>query len=180
LLNQSIETATTAICDRVRASRAHGFDRRRGNMVASISARAGEPLWTGQTNLTPIRLSLRQSTRQAKCNPSLGIAKLNVAGMPTGVATSSAAPFVETLRTVQSIAPPPNSIVPLFNTRCRGVARFSTIDLPGRTLADIPDEKARRMGIKGRGSIRGRRPVNMDALPNPTIGFAGNNPRIWD
>jgi hypothetical protein len=89
-----------------------------------------------QTNLTPIRRSFRQSTRQAKCDPSLGIAKVNVAGMPTGVATSSAAPLVERLRTVQSIAPPPNSIVPLFNTRCRGVARFSIIDLPARTLAD--------------------------------------------
>jgi hypothetical protein len=42
---------------------------------ATPVARASELRWPVKTNLTPIRLCLRQSTRQAKCNPPLGIAK---------------------------------------------------------------------------------------------------------
>ena len=33
-------------------------------------------------------------------------------------------PVFERLRTVQSIAPPANSMVPAFNKRCRGLPRF--------------------------------------------------------
>jgi hypothetical protein len=40
---------------------------------------------------------------------------------------SSIAPLLDTLRTVQSIAPPPNSIVPPFNTRCRDELRWSSM-----------------------------------------------------
>ena len=40
----------------------------------------------------------------------------------------SAAPVFDRLRIVQSIAPPPNSIVPAFKTRCRGAIRFSPIE----------------------------------------------------
>ena len=45
--------------------------------------------------------------------------------MKSGVTTSSAAPPAETLRTVQSIPPPPNEIVPAFSTRRRGATRCS-------------------------------------------------------
>jgi hypothetical protein len=40
----------------------------------------------------------------------------------SGVATSSAAPVSESLRTVQSIVPPPNEMVPAFRMRWRGAA----------------------------------------------------------
>ena len=43
--------------------------------------------------------------------------------MPSGLATSRAAPVCEIFRITQSIAPPLNSMVPAFNTRCLG-ARF--------------------------------------------------------
>jgi hypothetical protein len=71
------------------------------------------------SNTTPIRRSLRQTTRQGRCRPSLGRTSVNFSGMPTGLATSSAAPLFDTLRMVQSIALPPNSIVPALNTRFR-------------------------------------------------------------
>jgi hypothetical protein len=54
---------------------------------------------------------------------------VNFSGMPIGLATSSAAPFVDKLRMVQLIALRPNSIVPAFSTRLRGTVRFSTIGL---------------------------------------------------
>lgn len=50
--------------------------------------------------------------------------------MPTGLATSSAAPFSDRLRTTQSTAPPPNSREPAFSVLCLAVARFS--DLPSK------------------------------------------------
>jgi hypothetical protein len=59
--------------------------------------------------------------------PSLGKTSANFSGIPTGLATSSAAPSFDTLRIVQSMALPPNSIVPALNTRFRLVVRFSTM-----------------------------------------------------
>jgi len=43
--------------------------------------------------------------------------------------TSSAAPLADQFLTVQSIAPPPNSIVAAFKTRWRDVVRFSMGDI---------------------------------------------------
>jgi hypothetical protein len=51
-----------------------------------------------------------------------------LSGMPTGLVTSSAAPIFDMLRTMQSIAPPPNSIVPAFKTRWRANIRFSFME----------------------------------------------------
>jgi hypothetical protein len=48
-------------------------------------------------------------------------------GMKSGVTTSSAAPVSEMLRTVQSIAAPPNDIVPAFSIRCLAAIRCSFI-----------------------------------------------------
>jgi hypothetical protein len=47
--------------------------------------------------------------------------------MKSGVTTSSAAPVSEMLRTVQSIAAPPNDIVPAFSIRCLAAIRCSFI-----------------------------------------------------
>jgi hypothetical protein len=66
-------------------------------------------------------------TRHGKCRLSLGRTSVNFSGMPTGLATSSAAPLFDILRMVQSIALPPNLIVPALNTRFRWVVRFSTM-----------------------------------------------------
>ena len=71
-----------------------------------------------QSKATPIRLSLRQTTWQRRCKPSVGRTSVNWVGIPSGLATSSAAPVSDKLRTAQSIALPPNSIVPAFKTRC--------------------------------------------------------------
>jgi hypothetical protein len=49
----------------------------------------------------------------------LGTTKVNLSGIPTGLATSRAAPIFETSRTVQSITLLPTTIVPAFNTRRR-------------------------------------------------------------
>ena len=43
-------------------------------------------------HLIPIRPALRQATRQARRNPSLGQIEMNSSGIPTGLCTSSAAP----------------------------------------------------------------------------------------
>src|ERR1700733_14925579 len=48
-------------------------------------------------------------------------------GIPTGLATSSAAPIGDMLRMVQSALLPSNSIVPAFKTRRRGFARRSSM-----------------------------------------------------
>jgi endonuclease YncB( thermonuclease family) len=52
---------------------------------------------------------------------------VNFAGIPSWLNTSSAAPVVDRLRTMQSIASPPNSIVAAFETRWRNAIRVSTI-----------------------------------------------------
>ena len=44
-----------------------------------------------------------------------------------GAVTSSAAPVLDMLRTMQVIALPPNFIVPVFSSRCRCSLRFSTM-----------------------------------------------------
>jgi hypothetical protein len=54
-----------------------------------------------------MRFSLRQTTRQAWCDPSAGRTSVNWSGMPTGLVTFNAAPVPDRLRTVQSMAPPP-------------------------------------------------------------------------
>jgi hypothetical protein len=46
-------------------------------------------------------------------------------GMPSGLATSIAAPISEMLRIVQSILARSNSIDPALNTRCRNTVRRS-------------------------------------------------------
>jgi hypothetical protein len=48
-------------------------------------------------------------------------------GIPTTLATSSAAPISERLRTVPSMPAPVNAIVPAFNTRCLGAVRLFVI-----------------------------------------------------
>ena len=86
-----------------------------------------------QSNVTPIRHPFRHTMWQGRCNPSPGTTNANVSGMPTWLDTSSAAPVLDRLRTVQSMAPPPKSIVPAFNTRCRAACRVSTIiSIPNR------------------------------------------------
>ncbi len=52
--------------------------------------------------------------------------RLNRSGIPTGLATSSVAPFSERFRTVQSIAPPRNSIEAPLNVRYRSAFRRSS------------------------------------------------------
>jgi hypothetical protein len=54
-----------------------------------------------------------------------------VFGYAEGEMTSSAAPLSEKFRTVQSMAPPPNEILPAFNSRRRAAALCSStcIDL---------------------------------------------------
>ena len=58
---------------------------------------------------------------------SLGTHSVNRSGMNRGVTTSSAAPVSDMLRMVQSIPPPPNSMVPAFSFRWRGAIRFSSM-----------------------------------------------------
>mgnify|MGYP001315457746 CR=1 FL=1 len=48
-----------------------------------------------------------------------------------GLTTSNAAPVLDMLRTVQSMVPPSNEILPAFKTRCRDAIRFSFIGNPG-------------------------------------------------
>jgi hypothetical protein len=48
-------------------------------------------------------------------------------GIPTGLATSSAAPFADMLRIVQSTPLPSNSMVPALKRRFRCVARRSSM-----------------------------------------------------
>jgi hypothetical protein len=45
--------------------------------------------------------------------------------MPTGLGTLRAAPKFDRLRTVQSMAPPPISIIPAFNTLARYAATLA-------------------------------------------------------
>jgi hypothetical protein len=80
-----------------------------------------------QSNATPMRLSLRQTMWHGRFNCSDGTNSVKRSGMNKGVTTSSAAPVSETLRTVQSIPPPPNSIVPAFKVRCRAAIRVSSM-----------------------------------------------------
>src|SRR5262245_4592679 len=76
------------------------------------------------SNATPIRFSLRHTTRHGQWRPSAGTNRVKCAGMPTGLVTSSAAPVADQFLMVQSIAPPPNSIVAAFRTRWRSIARL--------------------------------------------------------
>lgn len=46
-----------------------------------------------------------------------------------GLATSSAAPVLDMLRTVQSMVPPSDEILPAFKTRCRDAIRFSFMEV---------------------------------------------------
>src|ERR1700722_2022195 len=61
---------------------------------------------------------------------SLAISSVKCSGNQSGVITSSAAPDVEMLRTVQAIVVAPNPIVPAFNTRLRGAVRCSSMTGP--------------------------------------------------
>jgi hypothetical protein len=79
-----------------------------------------------QSNVTPIRHSLRQTTRQGGLRPSDGTIKVNLSGMKSGVTTSRAAPVSEMLRMVQSITPPPKLIDPALSTRRRGAVLCSS------------------------------------------------------
>src|SRR5579859_5207335 len=74
-----------------------------------------------------MRVSLRQTTRHCRLVASTSSTKVKTSGIPTGLITSSAAPVFEKLRTVQLIPPPPNVIVPAFNTRCLGAFRPSSM-----------------------------------------------------
>src|SRR5438132_12308935 len=65
--------------------------------------------------------------------------------MPTGLVTSSAAPVADQFLMVQSIAPPPNSIVAAFRTRWRPLVRFSS--MAPATYTRIADGKMREFGF---------------------------------
>src|SRR5258708_36628682 len=83
-------------------------------------------LFDPQSNATPMRFSLRQTTWQGRRKPSATSVKCS--GIPIGLVTSSAAPVLDQLRTMQSIAPPLNSMVPAFKTQCRGAVRLSSLN----------------------------------------------------
>ena len=85
------------------------------------------PDTVAQSNATPMRFSLRQTMWHGRFNWSDGTNSVKRSGMNKGVTTSSAAPVSEILRTVQSIPPPPNSIVPAFKVRWRGAIRGSSM-----------------------------------------------------
>src|SRR5215467_6092145 len=76
-----------------------------------------------------MRVSLRQMTRHGKWRWSAAITSVKRSGMPTGEPTSSAAPFSEKLRIVQSKVAPPNVILPAFKNRRRGAVLCSSIML---------------------------------------------------
>ncbi len=67
---------------------------------------------------TPIRYPLRQTTWQGRRSPSQGTTNVNCAGIPVWFDTVSAAPVSDRSRTLHSVAPSPNSIVPA-KTRAR-------------------------------------------------------------
>lgn len=74
---------------------------------------------TSILKVTPRRLGCRQTTRHGRVMPSVVITKLNSDGIPRGLSTANAAPVADKFFTVQSIAPPSNSMVPAFKTRER-------------------------------------------------------------
>lgn len=89
-------------------------------------------------NVTPIRVSFRQTTRQGRRERFAGITRSNLSGMPTGLATSSAAPVADKFRTTQVIVLPRNSMLPDFRTRRRDAERFSFIAVAPRARNDDP------------------------------------------
>jgi hypothetical protein len=80
--------------------------------------------------VTPIPCPLRHTVRQARCNPLPGITNINLSGIPAALDTSSEAPVLDRLQTIQLMAPPPtNLIVPVLKTWRRDALRLSTIGL---------------------------------------------------
>jgi hypothetical protein len=71
---------------------------------------------------------------------SLRTKSVKRSGMKSGVTTSSAAPVSERFLTVQSIPPPPNSIVPAFNMRRRWATRCSSMTVTFDGDAAMPLE----------------------------------------
>ena len=60
---------------------------------------------------------VRHTIWQSRRNPSSGMTNMKLSGIPAGSDTSIAAPVRDRLRTMQLIASPTNSIVPVFDTR---------------------------------------------------------------
>jgi hypothetical protein len=87
-------------------------------------------------------------------------------GIKSRVTTSSAAPVSERFLTVQSIAPPPNSIVPALRTRFRDAMRFSLMVLKiGFHLLRFRNQAGVfKLGLQGRNR------------PAPTAGTGRNRP----
>jgi hypothetical protein len=90
-----------------------------------VSHEISRQFWSAKA--TPIRFSLRQTMWQFWRSWRLTMFSVISCGIPTGLATSSAAPIGDILRIVQSTLPPWNSMVPAFKTRCRGFARRSSM-----------------------------------------------------
>jgi hypothetical protein len=96
-------------------------------LAAVFPAFAPWGLAIAYSKATPIRKSLRRTTRHGSFNPSSGTTNVNFAGITVASDTSNAAPVIERSRTVQVILSPPCSIWAGFITRWRGAARVSTM-----------------------------------------------------
>jgi hypothetical protein len=125
--------------------------------------------------------------RQPKCGPSLDITEVNLSGIPAGLDTSSVAPTAETLRTLQSIAPPPD--LPAPRTRCRGhpllvQARAGRARLAGQVatalLKEAPpdgDQGAGKVHLVGSVETGTADGAMVPTIPCGRIGQAGNDCR---
>jgi hypothetical protein len=113
----------------------HPAARGRPEQAASEASRK-----RSQSNATPIRFSFRHTIWQVLLNRSLRTKSVKRSGIKSGVATSSAAPVSERSLTVQSIPPPPNSIVPAFKMRRRWASRCSSMMETFDGDAAIPSE----------------------------------------
>jgi hypothetical protein len=96
-------------------------------MASLFEGDADPPLLAPHHPAGPVA-SVRWDENRVKC-----------AGMPTGLVTSRAAPMADRFLMVQSIAPPPNSLVAAFRTRWRPVLRFSP--MAGGIYTRIPNGK---------------------------------------
>jgi hypothetical protein len=94
-----------------------------------------------QSNSTPIRFSARRTMWHCRLSLSLWMYSTNLSGIKSGVTTSKAAPLSQRFLTVQSTAPPPNSMVPAFR-RCDAVWRnvFRSYSSANReSHVEVPD-----------------------------------------
>jgi hypothetical protein len=97
---------------------------------------------------------------QGRFNWALGTKSVKRSGMNNGVSTWSAAPVSNRLRTVQSMPPPPKSIVPAFKMRRRGAIRCSFM-VALTTQADALLELASMIEAATDGRAQRSRPVSL-------------------